>query len=176
MSFVHVINPGHLAPGGFFYIFSSWIQQLFWSEFCSHSCVHLLFLTRIANEKNCNHCFLNFGFFSARKRRWKKNFSKWEQNSEKKISFWDWIPNNQESQLFSIIGRLTTFNFNNNVNSAHLQSQDYAICIRREVGKKWIKPSQFHHNIKCKIVPGNCCIEYSVCEDPNSFSIDNTRD
>ena len=67
----------------------------------------------------------------------------WEQNSEKKISFWDWIPNNQESQLFLIIGRLTTFNFNNNVNSAHLQSQDYAICIRREVGKKWIKSSQF---------------------------------
>jgi len=52
-------------------------------------------------------------------------------------------------------GRLTTFNFNNDVNSAHLHSQDYAICIRREVG--------------------NCCIEYSVCEDPNSFSIDNTR-
>jgi len=52
-------------------------------------------------------------------------------------------------------GRLTTFNFNNNFNSAHLHSQDYAICIRREVG--------------------NCCIEYSVCEDPNSFSIDNTR-
>merc|ERR1712008_350081 len=46
-------------------------------------------------------------------------------------------------------------NFNNDVNSAHLHSQDYAICIRREVG--------------------NCCIEYSVCEDPNSFSIDNTR-
>ena len=88
----------------------------------------------------------------------------------------DWIPNNQESQLFLLIGRLTTFNFNNDVNSAHLHSQDYAICIRREVGKKWIKPSQFNHNIKCKIVPGNCCIEYSVCEDPNSFSIDNTRD
>jgi len=52
-------------------------------------------------------------------------------------------------------GRLTTFNFNNDVNSAHLHSQDYAICIRREFG--------------------NCCIEYSVCEDPNSFSIDNTR-
>jgi len=52
-------------------------------------------------------------------------------------------------------GRLTTFNFNNNFNSAHLHSQDYAICIRREVG--------------------NCCIQYSVCEDPNSFSIDNTR-
>ena len=58
-----------------------------------------------------------------------------------------WIPNNQESQLFLLVGRLTTFNFNNNVNSAHLHSQDYAICIRREVGKKWTKPKIQHTKI-----------------------------
>ena len=64
---------------------------------------------------------------------------------------WDWIPNNHESQLFLLIGRLTTFNFNNNVNSAHLHSQDYAICIRREVGKKWIKSSQFNQITNAKL-------------------------
>ena len=30
------------------------------------------------------------------------------------------------------------FNFNNDKNTPHLDKQDYEICIRREIGKKWI--------------------------------------
>ena len=41
--------------------------------------------------------------------------------------------------IFLLIGRLTTFNFNNDKNTPHLDKQDYEICIRREIGKKWIK-------------------------------------
>ena len=38
--------------------------------------------------------------------------------------------------IFLLIGRLTTFNFNNDINSPHLDKQDYEICIRREIGEK----------------------------------------
>ena len=38
--------------------------------------------------------------------------------------------------IFLLIGRLTTFNFNNDKNTPHLDKQDYEICIRREIGKK----------------------------------------
>jgi len=64
-------------------------------------------------------------------------------------------PNNGCLQYFTgITGRITTFNFNNN-DSAHLDKQDYDVCIRRE--------------------KDYCCVKYSLCDDPNSFSIDNTR-
>ncbi|TRY80433.1 hypothetical protein TCAL_15490, partial [Tigriopus californicus] len=50
-----------------------------------------------------------------------------------------------------LTGRLTTFNFLP-TNDNHLANQDYSVCIRQEAGF--------------------CCIEYSVCSDANSFSID----
>ncbi|XP_059097393.1 uncharacterized protein LOC131891762 [Tigriopus californicus] len=49
------------------------------------------------------------------------------------------------------VGRFTTFNFLP-TNDNHLANQDYTICIRQE--------------------PGFCCIEYSVCPDPFSFTLD----
>jgi len=46
-------------------------------------------------------------------------------------------------------GRIETFNFAGNDN--HLNNQRYNTCIRQEMGF--------------------CCVEYSVCSDPNSFSL-----
>jgi len=46
-------------------------------------------------------------------------------------------------------GRIETFNFAGN--DQHLNDQQYNICIRQEMGF--------------------CCIEYSVCSDPNSWSL-----
>jgi len=54
-----------------------------------------------------------------------------------------------------IQGRLTTWNFNNPQQpSAHLDQQEYKICLRQELD--------------------HCCVEFRVCNDENSFSIDNT--
>ncbi|TRY80436.1 hypothetical protein TCAL_04732 [Tigriopus californicus] len=53
--------------------------------------------------------------------------------------------------LTGLTGRLTTFNFLP-TNDNHLANQDYSICIRQEAGF--------------------CCIEYSLCPDVNSFSLD----
>eukprot|EP00094_Tigriopus_californicus_P014310 TCALIF_13875-PA protein Name:"Protein of unknown function" AED:0.27 eAED:0.27 QI:14/0.75/0.8/1/1/1/5/0/209 len=50
-----------------------------------------------------------------------------------------------------LTGRFTSFNFAP-TNDNHLANQDYSICIRQEAGF--------------------CCIEYSLCPDANSFSID----
>ena len=54
--------------------------------------------------------------------------------------------------IFLLIGRLTTFNFNNDINSPHLDKQDYEICIRREVGKKFIRYKQLNKLIQIKII------------------------
>ena len=35
---------------------------------------------------------------------------------------------------FSYLGQLTTYNFHNPKKSAHLDKQDYQMCIRRELG------------------------------------------
>ncbi|XP_059097778.1 uncharacterized protein LOC131892061 [Tigriopus californicus] len=53
-----------------------------------------------------------------------------------------------------LTGRLTSFNFLP-TNDNHLANQDYSVCIRQEAGF--------------------CCIEYSVCSDANSFSIDTNK-
>ncbi|TRY81036.1 hypothetical protein TCAL_13448 [Tigriopus californicus] len=53
-----------------------------------------------------------------------------------------------------LTGRFTTFNFLP-TNDNHLANQDYSVCIRQEAGF--------------------CCIEYSVCSDANSFSIDTNK-
>lgn len=52
-----------------------------------------------------------------------------------------------------LTGRFTTFNFLP-TNENHLANQDYSICIRQEAGF--------------------CCVEYTVCPDANSFTIDTT--
>jgi len=57
-------------------------------------------------------------------------------------------------------GRITSFNFNRESESqnsmgAHLDKQDYFICIRQE--------------------EDHCCTEYAVCDEPNSFTLDNSR-
>jgi len=50
-----------------------------------------------------------------------------------------------------LTGRIETFNFPDTT-SGHLADQSYAVCIRREAGY--------------------CCVQYQVCADPNSFTID----
>ncbi|XP_059097260.1 uncharacterized protein LOC131891648 [Tigriopus californicus] len=54
-----------------------------------------------------------------------------------------------------LTGRLTTFNFIP-TNDNHLRNQQYSICIRQESGM--------------------CCIQYSECEDANSFTLDQKND
>jgi len=54
-----------------------------------------------------------------------------------------------------VTGRIETFNFNTAAGS-HLPNQDYAACVRQEEGR--------------------CCIEYTVCSDDNSFSLNNLID
>jgi len=54
-----------------------------------------------------------------------------------------------------LTGKLTTFNFNNAA-GPHLPNQNYQSCIRQEAGM--------------------CCIEYSVCSDADSFSLNNLLD
>jgi hypothetical protein len=53
-----------------------------------------------------------------------------------------------------LTGRLSTFNFAETTTASqmHLGSQEYNICIRQE--------------------QGYCCVQYSVCADTNSFSLD----
>jgi len=51
-------------------------------------------------------------------------------------------------------GRLMSFNFAGD--SAHLQNQQYNICLRQEAGF--------------------CCVEYSVCADTNSYSLFVTKE
>jgi len=53
-----------------------------------------------------------------------------------------------------ITGRFTTFNFANTATQSHLRNQNYNICIRQE--------------------QGYCCVQYTVCNDPNSYTLDNT--
>jgi hypothetical protein len=52
----------------------------------------------------------------------------------------------------TLSGRFQTFNFAETTTYSHLASQNYAICVRRE--------------------DGHCCIEYSVCSDTNSWTLD----
>jgi len=51
----------------------------------------------------------------------------------------------------TLTGRFQTFNFADTNPAVHLASQDYGICIRQE--------------------EGYCCIQYTLCSDPNSFSL-----
>jgi len=53
-----------------------------------------------------------------------------------------------------LTGRITTFNFNAVQPSSHLDKQQYKVCVRQALDY--------------------CCVEYSVCEDENSFTLDNT--
>ena len=50
-------------------------------------------------------------------------------------------------------GRITSFNFGSN--TQHLANQNYNICIRKE--------------------PGFCCVKYRVCDDENSFTLDQNQ-
>ena len=52
-----------------------------------------------------------------------------------------------------LTGRIETFNFANTATQSHLASQNYNICIRQE--------------------RGYCCVQYSVCSDANSYTLDN---
>ena len=54
-----------------------------------------------------------------------------------------------------ITGRIESFNFQETTSTSqqHLADQDYDICIRQE--------------------DGFCCVRYSLCEDSQSFSINN---
>jgi len=52
-----------------------------------------------------------------------------------------------------LTGRIETFNFANTAVQSHLASQNYNICIRQE--------------------RGYCCVQYSVCSDANSYTLDN---
>jgi len=54
-----------------------------------------------------------------------------------------------------LTGQITTFNFLNSAGT-HLASQNYNACIRQE--------------------SGFCCVQYQVCSDPNSYSLDNQLD
>jgi len=51
-----------------------------------------------------------------------------------------------------LTGRIETFNFANSATQSHLASQNYNICIRQE--------------------QGYCCVQYTVCSDANSYSLD----
>eukprot|EP00094_Tigriopus_californicus_P008988 TCALIF_08663-PA protein Name:"Protein of unknown function" AED:0.10 eAED:0.10 QI:186/0.87/0.77/0.88/0.5/0.55/9/0/225 len=54
-----------------------------------------------------------------------------------------------------LTGRLTTFNFLP-TNDNHLAKQEYSICIRQEAGM--------------------CCVEYTVCADASSYSLEAKND
>jgi len=51
-----------------------------------------------------------------------------------------------------LTGRIETFNFANTAVQSHLRNQNYNICIRQE--------------------QGYCCVQYSVCTDDNSYTLD----
>ena len=51
-------------------------------------------------------------------------------------------------------GRVMTFNFQVSTNQIHLPNQNYGICIRQEAG--------------------HCCVQYELCGDDRSWSIDST--
>jgi len=61
-------------------------------------------------------------------------------------------PNGCLQYQTGLTGRITTFNFAATDSQQHLASQSYSHCIRQEAGF--------------------CCIQYQVCSDMNSFSID----
>ena len=51
-----------------------------------------------------------------------------------------------------LTGRFQTFNFQDSASPLHLANQNYDICIRQE--------------------DGYCCVQYSPCADPNSYTLD----
>ncbi|XP_059097323.1 uncharacterized protein LOC131891710 [Tigriopus californicus] len=90
---------------------------------------------------------LNFGFTgAATNRQWEIKVTQIPCNTQGHP-----IGSGCLQYLTGLTGRLTTFNFLP-TNDNHLANQDYSICIRQEAGF--------------------CCIEYSLCPDVNSFSLD----
>lgn len=55
----------------------------------------------------------------------------------------------------TLTGRFQTFNFAETTTPQHLASQNYGICIRNEANY--------------------CCIQYALCSDSNSYSLDNVN-
>ena len=55
-----------------------------------------------------------------------------------------------------LAGRIKTFNFDDSSDQQHLASQEYNICIRPQAGY--------------------CCVEYSLCSDTNSWTLDADAD
>ena len=55
-----------------------------------------------------------------------------------------------------LAGRIKTFNFDDSSDQQHLASQEYNICIRQQAGY--------------------CCVEYSLCSDTNSWTLDADAD